>query len=191
MNLHAFRRPLAAMLTAALVLLTALPAQAALNAYLTIKGGKQGQIQGSVTQKGREGMIQVFSTEHVVKVPIDAATGMVTGKRQHGQFIVRKEVDRSSPLLYQALVANETLTEVVLKFFTPDPSGTGMEINHYTVKLTNARLSAIKLVQPNTRVPDLAKLPLQEEISFTYQHIEWTWVKDGATAVDELAPAAN
>jgi hypothetical protein len=32
----------------------------ALNAYLILKGQKQGEIKGSVTQKGREGTILVF-----------------------------------------------------------------------------------------------------------------------------------
>lgn len=186
MNWHAVR-PLAAPLAATLVLATALPAQAALNAYLTIKGSKQGTIQGSVAQKGREGTILVFSTDHSVKVPVDTATGLPTGKRQHGAFVVRKEVDRSSPLLYQALVSNETLTEVVLKFYTPDP--TGMEVNHYTVRLTSARLTSIKLVQPNTKNADAAKLPLQEEISFSYQKIEWTWTNGGVSAQDDLGTA--
>ena len=33
----------------------------ALNAYLKLKGQKQGEIKGSVTQKGREGKIMVIA----------------------------------------------------------------------------------------------------------------------------------
>ena len=38
-----------------------LHADAALNAYLKLKGQKQGEIKGSVTQKGREGAIAVIA----------------------------------------------------------------------------------------------------------------------------------
>ncbi len=30
-----------------------------------------------------------------------------------------------------------------------------------------------------------AKLPVLEEISFTYQKIEWTWVETGVTTSDD------
>jgi type VI secretion system secreted protein Hcp len=54
-----------------------------LNAYLSIKGQKQGDIKGAVTQKGREGKILVTDYTYSVLSPRDAATGLPTGKRQH------------------------------------------------------------------------------------------------------------
>ena len=46
----------------------------ALNAYLTLKGQKQGTIHGSVTQKGREGSIAVIAIEHEIVSPRDAGS---------------------------------------------------------------------------------------------------------------------
>src|SRR4051812_27559562 len=54
----------------------------ALNAYLWLKSKKQGDIKGSVTQKGREGAIAVHSFHHHIQSPRDAASGQATGKRQ-------------------------------------------------------------------------------------------------------------
>jgi type VI secretion system secreted protein Hcp len=51
----------------------------ALNAYLRLKGQKQGEIKGSVTQKGREGKILVIGAEHEVLSPRDASSGLATG----------------------------------------------------------------------------------------------------------------
>ena len=48
----------------------------ALNAYLKLKGQKQGPIAGSVTQKGREGKIMVIATSHEIVSPRDAASGV-------------------------------------------------------------------------------------------------------------------
>ena len=59
------------------------PAEAALNSYLTLEGQTQGQIQGDVTQPGREGTITIYGFSHEVISPRDAASGMPTGKRQH------------------------------------------------------------------------------------------------------------
>ena len=81
----------------------------ALNAYLTLEGGSQGEIKGSVTQAGREDTIMVIAFDHKVTSPRDAASGLPTGKRQHGPLTICKELDKSSPLLMQALTNNETI----------------------------------------------------------------------------------
>jgi len=161
----------------------------ALNAYLTLKGQKQGDIQGSVTQMGRQNSIAVIAVDHQVVSPRDAATGLPTGKRQHKQLVITKELDKSSPLLYQALCTNETITTWELKFWAPSP--TGQEVQNFTVKLTNASIAAVSFHSPNNKHADLMKYNPYEEVGFTYQKIEWTWVAGGITAVDDWAePAA-
>ncbi len=160
----------------------------ALNAYLRLKGETQGDIKGSVTQKGRQGSILVTGASHEVLSPRDAASGLPTGKRQHKPFVVYKPVDRSTPLLYTALINNENLTLWELRFWRPKPAGrygVGVEQNHYTVRLTNAAIASIRLVMPNTFDPSNVSVPEYEEVSFTYQKIEWTWNDGGVTAMDD------
>src|ERR1043165_4020450 len=103
----------------------------ALNAYLTLKGQKQGNINGSVTQKGHENQIMVIAVSHEVVSPRDAASGLPTGKRQHKPLVITKEIDKATPLLYKALVTNETLTSFVLNFYQPSShagAGIGVEM---------------------------------------------------------------
>jgi type VI secretion system secreted protein Hcp len=168
--------------------------QMALNAYLTLKGAKQGDIHGSVTQKGREGSIMVIAMDHQVVSPRDPATGQPTGKRQHKQLVIVKELDKSTPRLYTALCDNENISSWQLNFWTPRVSattGTGSEVQHFTIKLTNASIAAINFHMPNNKHPDLMKYQEYEEVGFTYQKIEWTWMDGGITAVDDWeAPAA-
>jgi type VI secretion system secreted protein Hcp len=164
----------------------------ALNAYLTLKGQKQGDIRGGVTQKGREGAILVHAVRHELVSPRDAASGQAAGKRVHAPLVITKDLDRSTPLLYQALVTNETL-EATLRFWRVDVAGgtgpggpgAGAERQHFTIKLVNASIASIDLRQPDNRLPDLAKLAEYEEVAFTYQKIEWTWVDGGITAMDD------
>ena len=92
--------------TVVAVLLPALPAYAAMDPYMTIKGSKQGQIKGAAMS----GQIRLVS------VARDTATGMSTGRRTHATITIVREIDRASPKLFQALSTNEVLSEVVINF---------------------------------------------------------------------------
>jgi type VI secretion system secreted protein Hcp len=155
----------------------------ALNAYLKLKGQKTGEIKGSVTQKGREGKIMVIAVSHEIVSPRDPASGLPTGKRMHKPMVITKELDKSTPLLYNVLVNNENITEWELQYW--QPSATGAEKQHYTVKLTNSNIASIAARMPNNKHPDLMKFETYEEIAFTYQKIEWTWMDGGITALDD------
>jgi type VI secretion system secreted protein Hcp len=155
----------------------------ALNGYLNLKGQKTGDIKGSVTQKGREGKIMVIAVSHEILSPRDPASGLPTGKRMHKPMVITKELDKSTPLLYNVLVNNENITEWQLQFWRP--SATGAEQQHFTIKLTNANIASIAMRLPNNKHPDLMKFETYEEIAFTYQKIEWVWTDGGITAMDD------
>lgn len=155
----------------------------ALNAYLRLKGQHQGEIKGSVTQRGRSGKILVIAVNHEIVSPRDPASGLPTGKRMHKPFTITKELDKSTPALYSALVNNENITEWELQFWRP--SATGNEKQHYTVRLTNANIASIDFHMDNNRHPDLALYAEYEIVSFTYQKIEWIWTDGGIAASDD------
>ena len=160
----------------------------ALNAYLRLVGEKSGEIRGSVTTKGREGKILVIAASHDVITPHEAASGQATGRRQHQPFVITKPVDRSSVPLHQVQATNERLREWELQFWAPQlrgSTGTGTEVQYFTVKLTNASIASIAMRMPNTTHPDLTKLESFEEVAFTYQAIEWTWTDGGIVASDD------
>lgn len=157
----------------------------ALNAYLKIVGQKQGQIKGSVIQKGREDKIAVIAVTHEIISPRDAASGLPTGKRMHKPIVITKELDKSSPLLYNALVNNENITEWELQFWRHSPSATGTEYQNYTIKLTNANILFIDFRMDNNKHPDLMKYSEYEIIAFTYQKIAWHWNEGGIAAMDD------
>ncbi|MGB6744485.1 MAG: Hcp family type VI secretion system effector [Terracidiphilus sp.] len=154
-----------------------------LNAYLTLKGQKQGAIKGGVTQEGREGSILVHSFSNEILSPRDPQSGLPTGKRMHKPIFILKEVDRASPQLWEALVNNENLTQWELKFWST--STTGKEKQTYTIELVNASIASIREYMPDNEDPAKANLPLLEEISFTYQKIEWTWMDPTVSASDD------
>ena len=151
-------------------------AEAALNAYLRMKGQKVGDIKGSVARKGRESSIEILSLNHEIVSPRDPASGLPTGKRQHKPFTFVMELGKATPAIQQAFLDNELLTSVELNVFGPDAKGA--ETLTYTVKLTNASISAIRLLPgPNDKVV--------QEVSLTYQKIEWIWRDGNVTASDD------
>lgn len=153
-------------------------AEAALNAYLRLKGQKQGDIRGGLSLKGR-GSIAVVAFGHEIVSPRDPASGLPTGKRQHKPLVITKELDKSTPLLYNVLVNNENVSEWELQVFGQTAAGT--EGHLYTIKLTNANIASIRTYDDK----DTGKL--MEQISFTYQRIEWIWVAGGIMALDDWA----
>lgn len=160
----------------------------ALNAYLALKGQQQGQIKGSVIQKGRENQIAVYGFMHEITSPRDASSGLATGKRQHRPLLITKEIDKSSPLLMKALVSNENITEFILNFYAPirqSPSGSGNEAHIYSIRLINAFISGIDQDMSLNKVEPGISLPVLESVSFVYQKIEWTWVEGGHYAQDD------
>jgi type VI secretion system secreted protein Hcp len=81
------------------------------------------------------------------------------------------------------LVNNENISEWELQFWQPSPTGT--EVNHYTVKLTNANIASIDFTMPDSKDPNLMKRAECEEIAFTYQNIQWIWNDGGITSSDD------
>lgn len=152
----------------------------ALNSYMTVEGERQGKIDGSAAESGREGSMVVVGWNHEILSPRDAATGLPTGKRQHRPLTVTKEVDKASPLLMQALVTNENLPSVMLSV-TQRVDGSEQE---YTVELVNATISSIRTEQLNNKYPENMPHETREHVSFTYERIRWEWVADGLSASD-------
>ena len=149
----------------------------ALNAYLKLKGQKSGEIKGSVTQKGREGKIMVIAVSHEVVSPRDAASGLPTGKRMHKPFVITKELDKSSPLLYNVLTNNENIPEWELQFW--QPSATGAEKQHYTIKLTNAIISS---VSPSVKSEGLPT----EVLGIKYSKVVWNYKGSNTEGKDNI-----
>ncbi len=86
--------------------------------------GKDVKGESTQTSLGREGSIECIEYDQGVQTAREAATGMVTGRRQYAPLRIVKRIDRSSPLLMKALTGNEKI-DGAFKFFRPNPNGDG------------------------------------------------------------------
>lgn len=151
-------------------------AQSSSDIFLQIKGSGQGVLAGGVTEKGKEGSIKVVTCQNSNLSPRDAASGQATGKRQHCPITITKEIDKASPLLAKAFKDQENLPEVTLTYYRAGKKG-AIE-KWYTITLKEVFISSLKSSTGG-------KSQTQEEISFTFQKIEWSWFDGGVTASDD------
>lgn len=105
--------------------------------------------------------------------------GLQTGQKIHEPFIITKEVDETSPIIMKMLCTNEKIKQVELRFTQSNPIGDGTILNPFTIKLLGVNIASVNLNE------DLNSNGfVSEEISFTFQKIEWTWNDGDITESD-------
>ncbi|MCB9681150.1 MAG: type VI secretion system tube protein Hcp [Alphaproteobacteria bacterium] len=157
----------------------------ALVVHMSVEGKSQGLISEKCSQQeGREDTIQVFQIDHAIDIPKDKQSGRIIGQRFHAPVEICKEIDRSSPMLAQALVRAEELT-LKLQFYRFNPDGSGAQEQFYTMTLEGAQLVSFKSALPFVKDPDTAGYPPLERMQVAYRRIELTYEPDGITFVDD------
>lgn len=144
--------------------------------HLTITGEEQGAIEGSCEWEGREDTILVQAFDHVVELPTDDR-GIASGRRVHRPIVITKEIDRSTPMLYQALCTGELLTDLELEWYRID--GSGEEELYYTMSMFNGIITKIHPWVPNVLDQSNAHMKHMEDVHISYEKIIWTWEPDG------------
>ena len=145
------------------------PASSATSIIVKITGSKQGAFKSEVAGKGVDklGQIQGFGFQFELRSPRDAATGQASGKRQYSPITFTKEWGAASPQIFQALSTNEILPTVEFDFVRSN--ALGEQTVYYTMKLTNATVSALKSYIGGAGTTDQRAL---EDVSITFQKIE-------------------
>ncbi len=142
-------------------------------------------IKGESTQQslGRKDSIECLYYEQRVITAREAGSGMATGRRQYEPLLIRKRIDKSSPLLMKALVENQKV-EGTFKFFRPNPKGDGTTEQFYSVAIQEGRVASMKQIVPDTIVPASSTEPPLEEVTFVFHTIQWTFTDGGVSHQD-------
>lgn len=168
----------------------------ALEAYLTIKGKKQGDIskdaskpdsigQVAKVDESSQGKITVVGFTSGIVVPRDMTSGVATGARNHQPVVITKFFDRASPLLWQALATNEILEEVVSEFYRTDPGGMPQPQQFFKMTWKNATLIEGKAYLPLTIDPKNNFYQNMEAWSFTYKEVKWEHIPGSTSGEDK------
>ena len=105
------------------------------------------------------GNIEVLSWSWGITSPRDHASGQASGKRQYQPVIIRKRIDKASPLLAKAIDNSTHYKQLVL---TVPASNGGPS---YTVTFTDVMVSSFQEQADGLTPPS-------EDVSFTFQKIE-------------------
>lgn len=153
-----------------------------LHLYLKANGN---EIKGESTQTslGRADSIECAYYEQATKTAREKGSGMASGRRQYEPLIIRKRIDKSSPLLARAMADNERI-DAKFKFFRPAPAGDGTTEQFYTVEIANGRVASLKQIVPDCIVPATSTEPPLEEVTFVFHTITWTFVSTGVEHQD-------
>jgi len=153
--------------------------------HLYLKANGQ-DIKGESTQTslGRQDSIECLYFEQAVETAREAGSGMATGRRVYRPLLIRKRIDKASPLLMKAMLEHHNV-EGEFKFFRPSPAGDGTTDQFYTVAIQKGRIEGIKQVSPDAHAPASSTMPPMEEVSFVFQTITWTINNGGISHTDE------
>jgi type VI secretion system secreted protein Hcp len=151
--------------------------------HFTMKGEKQGKIEGSCEMEGREGSIIGYWLTHQVEMPHSPTDGFPTEKRGHCPLKIIKEHDKSSPKLHQALCTGEHMKYVDIKWYRINKLG--HEEHYFTHTLEDATITSIGSFMPITFLPEYESFPFMEKVAFSYRNIRWTWEPHGIEAEDK------
>lgn len=140
--------------------------------YMTITGKTQGLISagcssqdsiGNKCQSGHLDEIMVLALNHSM-----ANVGN-TKHATHGPIIITKNVDKSSPLLAQALTSREVIN-CVISFYRTSPYGA--QEKFYSIELDGGQIADLMLDLPHAILQNDAEA--QEQVSIRYRSITWT-----------------
>ena len=127
----------------------------AIPVYLWLTDDAGNQVKGSVDIHGREGSIEIVELMHNVELPTDNLTGKITSKRQHGDYALIKEVDSSSPYLYQGVSSGRKFKQATLKFYRINYNG--QEEEYFRVTMDNVRVNYIEPFMMDIKNPTFEK----------------------------------
>jgi type VI secretion system secreted protein Hcp len=154
-------------------------------ALFYVDGGDAGEIKGDNTIQARADSSEIVEVHHEIRKPTDVHSGRASGARVHGPLRVLKRLDRATPLLFKALVMNATIGKMELRWYRPDPAGTGEIVHYYTITLEQVAVSKCQAWLPNTQNQEVAHYSSMEWIEFNYQKVTETWIDGGIEHMDE------
>ena len=150
--------------------------------YMKVEGTKTGIIKDQNMQPKFQDRIELTGYSFETSSPGGSPTGMgIVGRRARTPLRVTKNNGQSSIMLFNCSITNEILKTVIIEVYKTNNNG--MEVLEQTIILTNAAVSYFKQSFDNTSGPGQSYGP-KDEILFTYQKINITYVNGGVMAED-------
>jgi type VI secretion system secreted protein Hcp len=142
-------------------------------------------IKGESTQtsEGRADSIECTFFETGMDSGREVQSGMSTARRQHKPLVIKKRIDKSTPLISKALTKHSKI-DGEFKFYRPNPAGDGTTQHFYTVKITGGRVHSQRQTSEWASADAQHAAPPSEEVSFIFGTIMWRYEDGGVEHED-------
>lgn len=136
--------------------------------YLTLKGQLQGMISaGCSTPESIGNKAQIAHKDQILIYEL--SHGLTRNQNvNHQTLVIKKPVDKSSPLLNKSITENEILT-CEFNFYRTNRAG--MNELYYKIKLTDATIKDLRLLSPDN-LDNPGGQPT-ETVSLAYNSVSW------------------
>lgn len=140
--------------------------------YMTITGTTQGLISAGCSGQDSIGnKCQPAHLDEIMVLSFAHNMGNLQNSKHasHGPILITKNIDKSSPLLAQAL-ANREPVDCTIDFYRT--SSVGAQEKFYTVKIKGGLIADLSVDVPHVVLQNDAQA--QEHLAIRYQDITWT-----------------
>jgi type VI secretion system secreted protein Hcp len=152
---------------------------ASFDCYLQIEG-----VPGESLNDKHKDWIELVSYSHEMTQSVSStrgsAGGASTGRSQHGDFVVVKYVDKSSPKLYEAVSSGKPFAKVKLEVCRAG----GSQVVFMAVTMEEVLISRVSLDPASDKQNSNGDVLPTETVHLNYGKIEWTYTqqkrKDGS-----------
>jgi type VI secretion system secreted protein Hcp len=139
----------------------------AVDVYLQIEGIK-GESNDDKHKDWIECTTAVWSVLQPKSATASTSGGHTAERCEHGDLVITKLADLSSPVLLQTCSAGKTIPKARVEFMRAD--GQGQRIKYYEVELENVLIGA---VVPSIKAGEL----LTEHVSLKYGKVKWKYTQ--------------
>lgn len=157
-------------------------------AYLYIEGVTQGVITqgaftadsvGNVYVEGHEDEVLIQAISHSIMVPTDPQSGQPTGQCKHSPMTVTCALNKSIPLIMNALTNGERLTRVEVRWYRT--STDGRQEHFFTDLMNDAIVTNLVRNLPHAQDPSAADYTQLVNITFNYLKITMEHTKSSTS----------
>jgi type VI secretion system secreted protein Hcp len=138
--------------------------------YMQIDG-----LKGESTDSEHKDWIELLSFSHSISQPASAtaasAGGGTTSRCQHGDYLITKYVDLSSPKLYELCSSGKHIKDVTIEMMRASGD---KRVKYMVVKMEQVVISQVSPAGGGADFPT-------ESISFNYGTIKWTYTQQKRT----------
>ena len=160
--------------------------------YLSLQGSTQGNITsgaftadsvGNIYVEGHEDEILVQAVSHSLGVPTDPQSGQPTGQRRHSPLCVTFALNKATPMIFNAVVTGEKLTEAKLKWYRT--SVDGKQEHFFTYELEDAIITSLNVDMPHAQDSSSSEYTQLVSIDLTYRKITLDHEVSGTSGSDD------